>query len=200
MKYISGIHALNLTCALETCGDWHQSAIQWENPRMKESAGSIFGDYGIEKNHRIPGHDELYNVANHIRALLDLMQDGQFSIAQGMRRDFIGNDAYDTEIFEKVMLLREAPNWREIDRFMEKEYLMKWVQFKGETGKFPSESDLPCGLFPHLFSAIEAYLLREMEHPLSDCSWEDICSVIHDAEAEGLVTPEQALYLRKAFL
>ena len=29
MKYISGINALNLPCSLDTCGDWHTSALQW---------------------------------------------------------------------------------------------------------------------------------------------------------------------------
>lgn len=37
MEYISGIHALNLICNLDTCGDWHQSAIQWDNPTMFNS-------------------------------------------------------------------------------------------------------------------------------------------------------------------
>ena len=49
MEYISGIHALNLPCELETCGDWHTSALQWKRPLMRESNGSLFGDYGIEK-------------------------------------------------------------------------------------------------------------------------------------------------------
>jgi len=58
MKYITGIHALNLSCELETCGDWHQSAIQWVHPTILESIGSIFGDYGIEHNKPIPEHKE----------------------------------------------------------------------------------------------------------------------------------------------
>ncbi len=49
MKYISGIHALNLRCSLQTCGDWHQSGIQWKMPTVRESSNSLFGDYGIEK-------------------------------------------------------------------------------------------------------------------------------------------------------
>ena len=32
MKYVTGIHALNIPCNLETSGDWHMSAIQWEHP------------------------------------------------------------------------------------------------------------------------------------------------------------------------
>ena len=130
MEYISGIHALNLPCELETCGDWHTSALQWKRPLMRESNGSLFGDYGIEKNKKIPEHEQRYNTANHIRALLDLLEEGRFSIAQGMRDDFICNDEYDDEIFEKVLLLRHAVNWEEIDRFMTKEYHRKWRNYK----------------------------------------------------------------------
>ena len=55
MKYISGIHALNLRCSLETCGDWHASGIQWKNLTVRESSDSVFGDYGIEDNSSVPG-------------------------------------------------------------------------------------------------------------------------------------------------
>ncbi len=130
MKYISGIHALNLPCELETCGDWHTSALQWQKPFMRESNGSLFGDYGIEKNKTIPEHESRYYAANHIRALLDLLEEGRFSVAQGMRDDFICNDRYDEEIFAKVWMLRGTPNWENIDRFMQKEYYRKWRNYK----------------------------------------------------------------------
>lgn len=130
MKYISGQHALNLPCALNTCGDWHTSALQWTNPFMLESDNSIFGDYGIETGRSIPEHVQSYSVANHIRALLDLLQMGHFSVAQGMRNDFICSDEYDEEIFGKVLLLKESPSWQQIDRFMNKEYSRSWREYK----------------------------------------------------------------------
>lgn len=68
MKYISGIHALNLRCSLETCGDWHASGIQWKNLTVRESSDSVFGDYGIEDNSSVPGHPGNHKAANHIRA------------------------------------------------------------------------------------------------------------------------------------
>ena len=49
MQYITGQHALNIPCPLLTCGDWHQSAIQWKYPLFRNSNDSVFGDYGIEK-------------------------------------------------------------------------------------------------------------------------------------------------------
>lgn len=36
MKYVSLIHALNLPCSLDTCGDWHTSALQWDSPNILE--------------------------------------------------------------------------------------------------------------------------------------------------------------------
>lgn len=129
LLYITDIHALNLSCSLETCGDWHTSAIQWEHPHMRESEGSLFGDYGIEKDKKIPEHTEKYYVANHIRAILDLLEEGNFAVAQGMNEDFICNSKYDEEIFDKVYSMRILKNWEEIDKFMKKEYMMKWVNY-----------------------------------------------------------------------
>lgn len=129
MIYVSGIHALNIPCSLETCGDWHSSALRWEDIDIRDSSKSIFGDYGIEPSHRIPHHEGTYNVANTIRALLDLIDDGNFAQAQGMNSDFICNPAYDSEVFEKVYLLSSRDNWHEISAFMGREYRTKWLRF-----------------------------------------------------------------------
>lgn len=130
MLYLSGIHALNVTCDLKTCGDWHSSALQWVDLAFLDSEKSIFGDYGIEVNKSIPHHDGYYNVANHIRALLDLLQQGNFSNAQGMKNDFICNDELTEEIFNKVLLLKNEKHWSKIDKFMSREYLPEWISFK----------------------------------------------------------------------
>ena len=130
MKYVSLIHALNLPCSLQTSGDWHCSALQWENPNILNTEDSIFGEYGIEKNKIIPEHSGRYNVANHIRAILDLLYVGNFTVAQGMNKDYICNSKYDKEIFEQVIKMINFPHWDKIDRFMTKEYLKKWVDYK----------------------------------------------------------------------
>ena len=130
MKYISGIHALNLPCGLLTCGDWHQFGLQWRRLTLLESEGSIFGDYGIEQGKSIPEHDGTYNVANHIRALLDLLQQEKYSVAQGMNKDFICNEDYDAEIFSWVYKLSSTGYWDKIDRFMGREYHSKWLDYK----------------------------------------------------------------------
>lgn len=129
MKYITGQHALNLPCLLLTCGDWHTSALQWERLNLLDTDNHILGNYGIELNKKIPEHNETYAVANHIRAIIDLLITGKYTIAQGMKEDFICNEDYTQEIFEKVIILKEQPNWNEINNFMSKEYKMKWVNY-----------------------------------------------------------------------
>lgn len=129
MQYVSGIHALNIKCSLDTCGDWHAAALQWSHPCIHESQGSLFGDYGIELDRTIPEHSEKFAVANHIRALLDMLERGQFALAQGMRKDFICNDSYDGEVFEHVWAMRRLSNWPAISSFMGREYAMRWLNF-----------------------------------------------------------------------
>jgi len=134
MYYLSGIHALNINCDLETCGDWHQSGIQWSNLVLLDSEKSIYGDYGIETNKKVPGHTNTCNVANHIRALLDLIQQGNFCTAQGMKENYICNESYTQEIFQKVSVMRNFSNWTDIDGFMTREYYSKWMEFKEREG------------------------------------------------------------------
>ena len=132
MKYITGSHALNLSCALETTGDWHTSALRWEKISFKESEESIFKDWGIEFEHEIPEHAEKYAVANHIRAILDLLEDGKFTVAQGMREDFICDEQYTPLILEMVWKLRSCTHWIEIDKLMKREYRLTWISYKEE--------------------------------------------------------------------
>jgi len=134
MKYITGIHALNLPCSLPTFGDWHRYGIQWKNLKIRDTEKSIFGDYGIEEYSKVPEHPGTFKVANHIRALLDMLAEGQFGYAQGMRKDFICNDSLDTEVFEKVFQLKNTPLWDQINQFMGREYAMRWLRFLKQQG------------------------------------------------------------------
>lgn len=120
---------------MPTCGDWHQSALQWEKPTVRESKDSFFGSYGIEDCSHVPEWPGTHKTANHIRALLDLLADGHFAVAQGMRKDYICNDELDSEVFAKVYEMHSLPSWQKIKSFMGKEYGMRWVRFlraKGE--------------------------------------------------------------------
>ncbi len=120
MLYISGMQALNLPCNLDTSGDWHRSCMDWSHLTLKENNGSIWGEYGIEGPKVIPDNKEKHYVANHIRALLDMLCDRNFSDAQGMNDDYIGSDKYDEEIFRQVTKMKDLPYWADIDSFMEK--------------------------------------------------------------------------------
>ena len=129
MEYLTGQFALNLPCSLKTCGDWHTSALNWNHITFKDSDLSTFGDYGIETNKNIPEHTEKYNVANHIRAILDLMVEKRFDLISNFNDDFICNDSYTTEIFQKVSEL--LPD-EDIERFMHKTYGRRWRKWIGE--------------------------------------------------------------------
>jgi hypothetical protein len=141
MKYITGLHALNLPCCLNTCGDWHASGIQWDKPDMADTDNSIYGLYGIEFEKQIPGHTETYAVANHIRALLDLLAQGKIPIAQGMKKDYICNDGYTEEIFSRVIKLSGQTDWSRIDKFMHKEYGRQWQLWKYALGTTPDQDE-----------------------------------------------------------
>ena len=129
MLYVSGLYALNLSCSLDTCGDWHHGALNWKNVLFLESADLPWGNKGIEHNRLIPRHNECYNVANHIRALLDLIFLGDFASAQGMRHDFIDNEKYTLEIFKAIEVLKNHENWEIISQFMLKEYKLDWYYY-----------------------------------------------------------------------
>lgn len=130
VDFITGIHALNIPCSLETGGDWHASALSWKNPNVKNTSMGVFGDYGIELNDKVPENPGKHYVANHIRACLDLIEEGRFSVVQCMKEDFICNDKYNDEIFAQVAKLRNASNWEDVRRFMKKEYRSAWLDYE----------------------------------------------------------------------
>lgn len=140
MKYITGIHALNLKCSLDTAGDWHQSSLKWEQIKFNESQNSFFGVYGLEVHDDVPEHPGEFIVANHIRALLDLLVEGDFGIAQGMNEDFVCNPKYNDEIFSKVIKMKELSHWEKIKLFMFNEYGTDWIdalRYVGEEFEIP---------------------------------------------------------------
>lgn len=135
MKYITGNYALNLECSLDTSGDWHQSCLDWGNIPLKESEGSIFGDYGIEENYNIPFHrGKKFFVANHLRAILDKIESNKYMTLTGFYNDFICTDKYNQEFFEKVFLLKDSKNWNKISEFIGKEFKNSWLSFLESKG------------------------------------------------------------------
>ena len=136
MEYITGIYALNLPCSLNTSGDWHRTAIKWELLKFRESRESVFGEYGIETCSCVPFHPGTHYVANHLRACLDLIEVGNFSLAQGMRDDYLCDNTLDQEVFEHILQLKDSERWEKVVRFMGMEYDTSWLKFLAVKG-FP---------------------------------------------------------------
>lgn len=132
MKYITGIYALNLPSPDGTPGDWHFSALDWNKVVPVESTTSIFGDWGLH-DVDVPQLGRM-PVATHIRACLDLIEQGKYGTAGGMRKNFIADERFTPIIFAKVSELKNSPSWKEIDAFMGKEYLCQWLNYKEERG------------------------------------------------------------------
>lgn len=94
MKYVTGRHAMNLPCSLGTWGDYRTFAVNWDKLTILDSEDSVFGDYGIETGRTIPflADNKEYNIANHIRAFLDLLTIGGYASAEGMKEEYICDD------------------------------------------------------------------------------------------------------------
>ena len=60
------------------------------------------------------------------------MLDGNMVATQGMRNDYICNEAYTPFIFNMVYKMKNLPHWKKINRFMQAEYRLDWVKFLKE--------------------------------------------------------------------
>lgn len=158
MKYITGIHALNLPCSLQTFGDWHRGGIQWGKLTIADTDSSVLGTHGIEDFDGVPEHPGTHKVANHIRAILDMLVDSQFSYAQGMRKDFICNDSLDTEVFEQTLKLKGLPHWAQINDFMGHEYGLRWLSFLQKNQLEPFKREIPSPLPITSFDTLSKWL------------------------------------------
>lgn len=130
MLYITGIQALNIEDSTDCCGDWHTSSQDWSNLNIVDSDKSIYKDWGIETNKKIPSRDDRYNVANTMRAILDMLQDESFlGYLRGFKDDFFCTDNCNNIFFEKVILLRDLPHWNKINHLMKMEFMWDWDRF-----------------------------------------------------------------------
>ena len=127
MKYLSGLHALKLRCSLNTHGYWKDISVKWKPLPLSESDGSIWGEYGIEENQFC--HGEYLKTANHIRAALDLLNNCEFDQLNGIGINLFEEKAYIIEFFEKALLLKDHPGWKEISGFLSDEFQEKWCVF-----------------------------------------------------------------------
>ncbi len=68
----------------------------------------------------------------------ELIEQGDFINANNMRSGFFSNEineASDGELFSRVWELHDRENWNSIDRFMGREYLCDWLDFKTSKGE-----------------------------------------------------------------
>lgn len=128
MRYVTGMHALNLGDRSFTPGDWHFSAMDWAHPMWLDTDTSPFGMFDIAM-HEVPGLG-MAPLAGHVRACLDLVEQGLFGSAQGMREHFLDNPLTDGPVMSHVMLLYGRPDWPDIDRFMGREYRCDWLDYR----------------------------------------------------------------------
>ena len=129
MLYVTGMNALNVPCNLDTIGDWHKEHYNWKHPDCMESEDSPLKNYGIDYRYVEDFHKSVY-IANHIRALLDLLYRGMFSYCLGMRYMYIDNERYNSEVYRQVYRLKGENQWNRIDEFMTNEYGLEWTQYK----------------------------------------------------------------------
>ena len=125
MKYITDVYALNIPCSLKTSGDWHEG-YNIKNAIYDDTDTSFYKEYGIEK--KIINNKEYY-VANHLRAILDMLYNKKFDFLKGFRKDFLVVDIYDNEFFNKVYEMKDLSFFNDISNLMGEEYTIKWLLF-----------------------------------------------------------------------
>lgn len=130
-RYLTGTHALNISCPDGTPGDWHHSSLDWSDipSLLVPVSSSPFGRAGLYRRD-FPGAKGVL-VANHVRACLDLVAEGFYGSAQGMRECFLDDPGTDSVVFGAVWdKLRNSAKWDGIDRFMGREYGCSWLDYK----------------------------------------------------------------------
>lgn len=160
MKYITGLIAFGTPCNLDTCGKGDITKEQYLDPanmKLYESDESPFGDYGIECDKLIDYHysmenyqeNELYNVANHVRAYCDMLYLNKPSTCKWLFYDCLNTVKSRDAVFELLFSrLRHNVKFHDINEFLLDEFGNAWVSFidskliAAEKGNDPELADL----------------------------------------------------------
>lgn len=129
MQYITGLHALQCPCALNTPGDTHHASLDWTYPALADTETAFFGDYGVETDKEVARLSGTRNVANHLRGVLDLLYEGKFKDLARLKREIIANDQLTAELFNKVLELHTQNVWNQVSWFIGCEYGLQWLEF-----------------------------------------------------------------------
>lgn len=135
MIYLSGPLAFGVPCSLNTEIEWRFGRSDWTDENMskcmRESDNSILGTYGIEENvfiERKPLHT--YNVANHIRAYLDMLLEGRYEELRGMFDCYIKVGIYRRDMFEVIIhKMLHLDTYKDINNFLYEEFGSAWVSW-----------------------------------------------------------------------
>lgn len=111
MQYITGLHALQCPCSLGTPGDTHHTSVDWTYPTLADTSTAFYKDYGVEADKEVARLSGNRNVANHIRAALDLLAQGKVNDLSGLKREILANDQLTLELFNKVIELHTENVW-----------------------------------------------------------------------------------------
>jgi transcriptional regulator with XRE-family HTH domain len=137
VKYLSMMYAFNTRpkTLTKTFGDWHQFNYFYDlkDTDLIKIGDNPLGAWGIDNSVQTPKYNntkQRYKVANHLRALLDLLYYQRLPKAKEALADFIGTDEYDLLIFEKVALFKTLPHWAKIDNLMDDHFTTKWRKYK----------------------------------------------------------------------
>ena len=135
MKYITGMISFGIPCREDSCGTWlypREYFLDKEKMKQHESSESVFGDLGIEQDKIIPYHDneELFNVANHTRAYLDMLAAEQFDALRDVFYNYINSMICREVIFrETYTRLSKQDNYMKIHDFMSEEFGNAWISY-----------------------------------------------------------------------
>ena len=134
MRYVTGIIALGTECELNTPGLWNIPKEVFIDEKMcknVESDESPFKDWGIEQNKIIKYREFcLFNVANHVRAYVDMLYDGKFDELKDVFFEAINDSKSRQDIFMLVYgKLRHLAQFKKINEFMEQEFGNAWLSY-----------------------------------------------------------------------
>lgn len=151
MKYITGLICFGVPCEEDSCGTWLFTKQDFLSPEYmveRDSDNSPFNSYGIECDKIIPYHadDELFNVATHTRAYLDMLNDGKFDVLKGAFYEYIQSTTCREAIFRRVYnCLKNNANFKDIHDFMSEEFGNAWASYVSQRlSGFRSELDAKC--------------------------------------------------------
>jgi len=139
MKYLTGILAMGCPCELDSCGLWNLGKSDFTSEEkflLVESEDMPFKDFGIEKNKLVPYRDyTVYNVANHVRAYVDMLYLHKFEGMHDLFADAINERKCRLSIFECVYRCRHLAQYRKMNEFMCEEFGNAWVSYKDAVEK-----------------------------------------------------------------